>query len=81
VVLTQDSTPLKVDLVVTFLKATRQEKGLTVRGLARLAGMSGAGIRMIESGNRSPTLDSLFRIAEAMEVCMHDVIKLSVKKV
>lgn len=50
------------------IKAARQEKGLTVEGLARQAGVSTGLISQLERGLGNPSFLTLQRLAEALEL-------------
>ncbi|HIG0361873.1 TPA: helix-turn-helix domain-containing protein [Clostridium sporogenes] len=52
------------------LKKIREEKKLSQTALASLAEISQNYISEIESGNKTPTLDMLEKIADAMEICI-----------
>jgi len=51
------------------LKKIREEKNISQSKLAILAGISRSYVSEIESGKKTPSLDMLERIAEALEVC------------
>jgi quercetin dioxygenase-like cupin family protein/DNA-binding XRE family transcriptional regulator len=46
----------------------RQERNLSVRALARASGLSANALSMIERGRTSPSVSTLYRLAEAMQV-------------
>ncbi|MBF0614835.1 MAG: helix-turn-helix domain-containing protein [Magnetococcales bacterium] len=46
----------------------RQQRGLSQRGLAEKAGISGAGLSQIESGQTSPSVATLEKLADALEL-------------
>ena len=46
----------------------REQKGVSLRGLAELCGLSANAISLIEHGENSPTIASLQRLAAALEV-------------
>ncbi len=50
------------------VRAFRELRGLTQADLARRAGMQAASISHFEPGQRLPSLDSLVRLADALEV-------------
>jgi len=50
------------------LAQLRQERGLSVRGLARLSGLSANALSMIERSKTSPSVSTLYRLADAMQV-------------
>jgi transcriptional regulator with XRE-family HTH domain len=58
------------------LKKIRAEKGLSLEKIARLADLSLNTIVKIENGvNQNPTIETLTRIAKALEVGVDDLIK------
>jgi transcriptional regulator with XRE-family HTH domain len=50
------------------LKELRQERGKSMRALARLSGLSTNALSMIERGKTSPSVSTLYKLAEALEV-------------
>jgi len=58
------------------LRKLRKAKGLSQEKLARLADVANNTIVKIEAGkNKNPTLDTLQKIAKALEVSIDDLIK------
>ena len=58
------------------IKQLREAKGLSQEKLARLADVANNTIIKIESGkNDNPTLDTLKKIAKALEISVDDLIK------
>lgn len=55
-------------IVGKVIKRLRKEKGLTQAILAGLAEMDASHLKDMEAGRHSPNLDSLFHIAEALEI-------------
>jgi len=57
------------------LRKLREQKGLTQEKLARLADLSNNTVIKIEAGkNKNPTLDTLKKIAQALDVSVDDLI-------
>jgi transcriptional regulator with XRE-family HTH domain len=56
----------------TKLKELREAKGLSVRGLAREAGVSTETIYSVEHGHRQPSVRTLGKIASALGVEVKD---------
>lgn len=56
------------------LRQKRLTKGLTQSDLASLAGLTSRYIRNLEAGRSSPTLDTLFGLACALEAKAHDIV-------
>lgn len=57
------------------VRRLRQEAGLSQEALADAAGLDRAYISGLERGRRNPTLASLTRIATALGVPLHDLMK------
>lgn len=58
----------------SVLRDKRLTKGLTQSDLASLAGLTSRYIRNLEAGRSSPTLDTLFGLACALEAKAHDIV-------
>ena len=50
------------------LRELRLERGLSMRSLARLSGLSTNALSMIERGKTSPSVSTLYKLSEALEV-------------
>jgi transcriptional regulator with XRE-family HTH domain len=50
------------------LRDLRQERELSMRSLARLSGLSTNALSMIERGKTSPSVSTLYKLSEALEV-------------
>ena len=62
--------------ITKTLRKLREAKVLTQEKLARLSDVANNTIIKIEAGkNKNPTLDTLKKIAEALEVSVDDLIK------
>ncbi len=57
----------------TKLKELREARGLSVRGLAREAGISTETVYSVEHGKRQPNLRTLGKIARALSVEARDL--------
>ena len=57
------------------LKRARIEAGLTQQELADKAGVHRMYVSLLERGERSPTLDVLFRLCKALEIRPSNFIK------
>lgn len=62
-----DKEALSVD-VGSRLRELRQERGKSMRALARMSGLSTNALSMIERGRTSPSVSTLYKIAEALEI-------------
>lgn len=62
--------------IASNLKKIRAEKGYSLEKVARLADLSLNTIVKIENGvNQNPTIDTLSKIAEALEIKVDDLIQ------
>ncbi|MCJ7715728.1 MAG: cupin domain-containing protein [Anaerolineales bacterium] len=50
------------------LRALREERDLSIRGLGRLSGLSANALSVIERGLSSPSVSTLYKIANALEI-------------
>jgi transcriptional regulator with XRE-family HTH domain len=50
------------------LRELRQERGLSMRALARASGLSANALSMIERGRTSPSVSTLYKMADAMGI-------------
>jgi DNA-binding XRE family transcriptional regulator len=57
--------------IASELAARRAERGLSQRELAHLVGTTQSAIARLESGGRPPRIDTLLRIADALECELH----------
>ena len=65
-----------IPMVAKNIKKYRKAKGLSQDKLSRLADVSHATIIKIESGGiQSPTIDTVQKIAKALDVGVEDLIK------
>lgn len=61
-------------LIGQILRNYREKQGLTQDVLSGLAGLDRTHYSKLERGLRSPTIDTLFKIAHALGVPPHDII-------
>ncbi len=54
--------------VAALLKAERERRSLSLSAVAERAGLSYQMIAFVERGERTPTIDSFVRIADALEI-------------
>ena len=66
--------------VAVLLKEEREKRGLSLNVLAQKAGLSRQTVSYVEQEVQNPTLDTLLRLASAMEVDLADIIKRASKK-
>jgi len=62
-----ESVPHSID-VGGRLRELRQERGMSMRALARASGLSTNALSMIERARTSPSVSTLYKIAEALKV-------------
>ena len=67
--------------VVRILRDERKKRGLSMNQVAERSGLSQAMISLVEHDLRNPTLDTLLRIADALELDLAGVIKRASKVV
>jgi len=57
------------------IRILRQERGLSMRALARSSGLSPNALSMIERGRTSPTVSTVYKIAHAMGLPITDIFR------
>lgn len=62
-------------IVDRILAEYRERKGLTQDVLSGLAGLDRSHYSKLERGLRSPTLDTLFKIGQALDIPPHVIVK------
>jgi transcriptional regulator with XRE-family HTH domain len=65
--------------VARILREERERHGLSMTVLAQRAGLSQSMISFVEREIRNPSLDTLLRMAEVLEVNLGEVIKRAYK--
>ena len=65
--------------VIKALRLARQRKGLSMTVVAERAGLHVSMISLVERELRKPTLDTLLRIAEALEVNLANILKKAIE--
>ena len=63
-------------IVGKVIQRYREKKGLSQEVVSGFADIGGTHLSAIERGVRKPTLDTFFKIAEAMEIAPHELMKL-----
>ena len=63
------------ELTGRIIQQYRNNKGLTQEQLSGLAALDRTHFSKIERGLRSPTIDTLFKIAYALDVKPHELVK------
>lgn len=62
-------------LVGAVLTEFRRKRGMSQELLSGLAGLDRTHYSKIERGLRSPTLDTLFKLAQALEIPPHEIVQ------
>lgn len=62
------------ELVGNVIRQLRKNKNLSQEVLSGLAGLDRTHYSKIERGLRTPTIDTLFKIAHALEIEPHEII-------
>ena len=70
----QDNINKKVGLKV---KLERTRLGITQEKLAELADLNKNSVGAIERGESSPTIETLYRIAKAFSIELHELVNVS----
>jgi transcriptional regulator with XRE-family HTH domain len=60
---------------ISLLKAERERRKLSKYFVAQESGLSPQMIAYVENGERNPTLETVLRMAEALNVNFEDIIK------
>jgi transcriptional regulator with XRE-family HTH domain len=69
-----------ITLTVTVLRQRRVRAGMSMNRLAEKSGLSLTMISFVERGLRGPTLDTLLRIAGALEVELWQVLRQAARQ-
>ncbi|MBE6880935.1 MAG: helix-turn-helix transcriptional regulator [Ruminococcaceae bacterium] len=68
-------------LVGNVIKQLREKKGLSQEVVSGLADIGRTHLSAIERGERKPTLETLFKIAQALDVKPSDIVILIEQKI
>ncbi len=74
----EDSTPF-ID-IGTRLRGLREERGISMRELSRMSGISPNTLSMIERRKTSPSVSTLYKLADALEVPITAFFRLQPEK-
>lgn len=69
------SPPLPSQRFAVLLRKHRRDRGLSQESLAERAGLHRNFISLIERGVNQPSIDSLFRLALALEISPIDLVR------
>ena len=72
---------VSAELIGQTIQQARIKKGLSQDVVSGLAGLDRTHYSKIERGLRSPTIDTLFKIAHALDVPPHEIIQNIEKEV
>jgi len=65
------------DLNFTVLKALRKQKGITLHDVSKGTGISPTTLSGIENNNGNPNLETLTKLADALQIKLSDLISLA----
>lgn len=65
---------VNADIVARVIRERRKGKGLSQEVLSGLAGLDRTHYSKIERGQRTPSIDTLFKIAHALEIPPHQLM-------
>ena len=57
------------------IKKLRQEKNMSQASLAKVSGIAQSTVCYIENGQRNPSIDTVMRLADALEVDIETLVK------
>jgi transcriptional regulator with XRE-family HTH domain len=66
--------------VAKILREEREKRGLSMNQVAERAGLSQQMVSYVERGMRNPTLETLLRMAAALEIDLSKVISRAVQR-
>jgi transcriptional regulator with XRE-family HTH domain len=67
--------------IIQLLKEERERRGISKYAIAQLSGLSQQAIGYMEKGHRIPSLETILRVAKAMDVNLADIIKKAQKAI
>lgn len=67
---------ISAEIIGNVLRELRDSKGLTQEQLSGLAALDRTHYSKLERGLRSPTIETLFKIAQALDMKPHEIIKV-----
>ena len=69
------------EIIGNILKELRENKGLTQEQLSGLAALDRTHYSKLERGLRSPTIETLFKMANALDLKPHELVKIIEDKI
>ena len=67
---------IQAEVIGHILQVLRKKKGLTQEQLSGLATLDRTHYSKIEIGLRNPTIDTVFKIASALDMKPHELVKI-----
>ena len=67
---------IQAEAIGHILQVLRKKKGLTQEQLSGLATLDRTHYSKIERGLRNPTIDTVFKIASALDMKPHELVKI-----
>ena len=67
---------IQAEVIGHILQVLRKNKGLTQEQLSGLATLDRTHYSKIERGLRNPTIDTVFKIASALDMKPHELVKI-----
>jgi transcriptional regulator with XRE-family HTH domain len=74
------ASQIECQKIIQLLKEARERKGLSKYLVAQRSGLSQQAIGYMEKGHRIPSLETVLRIAKAMNVDLAEIIKRACKE-
>jgi transcriptional regulator with XRE-family HTH domain len=68
------------ELIIDLLKEERERRGMSKYAVAQQSGLSQQAIGYMESRSRYPSLETVLRVAKAMDVDLAEIIKRARKE-
>lgn len=72
---------MNAEIIGCVLRELRENKGLTQEQLSGLAALDRTHYSKLERGLRSPTIETVFKIAQALDMKPHEIIMLIEDKI
>lgn len=66
--------------IIQLLKEERERRGLSKYAVSQQSGLSQQAVGYMEKGHRIPSLETVLRIANAMDVDLSEIIKRAQKE-
>jgi transcriptional regulator with XRE-family HTH domain len=67
--------------VVRLMADKRKRRGFSMNRVAYMSGLNQSTVSRLEKNPENPTMDSLLRVAEVLELNLGDVLKRAIKNV